>query len=61
MVLSTMTEADGPTARCATPLLRMATDWTIGDGWMRAKVRRLVDRARDASGEEPDNAGPGMP
>ena len=31
------------------------------DGWMRAKVRQLVDRARDASGEEPDNAGPGTP
>ena len=39
---------------------RVAADWH-GDSRMRAKVRRLADRARDASGEEPDNAGPGTP
>ena len=32
-----------------------------GGGRMRAKVRRLVHRARAASGEGPDNAGPAMP
>ena len=31
------------------------------DGWMRAKVRRLVGRARAASGAGPGNAGPGTP
>ena len=39
---------------------RVAADWH-GDGRMRAKVRRVVQRARDASGEEPDNAGRGTP
>ena len=32
-----------------------------GDGRMRAKGRRPVNRAWAASGEGPDNAGPGTP
>ena len=38
----------------------VATDWH-GGGWMRAKVRRLVYRARDASGAGLDDACPGTP
>ena len=37
---------------------REAAGWH-GDSRMRAKVRRLVLRARAASDEGPDNAGPG--
>ena len=39
---------------------RVAAGWH-GDSGMRAKVRRLVQRARAASGERPGNAGPGTP
>ena len=38
----------------------VAAEWHV-DSRMRAKVRRLVDRARSASDEGPDNAGPGTP
>ena len=38
----------------------VAADWHV-DSRMRAKVRRLVDRARAASDERPDNAGSGTP
>ena len=38
----------------------VAADWHV-DSRMRAKVRRLVYRARAESGEGPDNAGPGTP
>ena len=31
------------------------------DSWMRAEVWRLVYRARTASDDGPDNAGPGTP
>ena len=37
---------------------QVAADWHSAS-WMRAKVRRLVSRARAASDEGPDNAGPG--
>ena len=39
---------------------RVAADW-YGDSWMRAKVQRLVDRARTAPDEGPDKAGCGTP
>ena len=39
---------------------RVAAGWH-GDGRMRAKVRRLVQRARAASEKGPDNTGPAMP
>ena len=39
---------------------RVAAGWH-GDSRMRAKVRRLVSRVRDASGAGPDNGGPGTP
>ena len=39
---------------------RVTADWH-GDSGMRTQVRRLVDRARAASGAGPDNAGPGSP
>ena len=39
---------------------RVAADWHV-DSRMRAKVRRLVNRARSALDEGPDNAGPGTP
>lgn len=39
---------------------RVAAEWD-SDGRMRASVRRLVNRARAASGEGPDNAGPETP
>ncbi len=39
---------------------RVAADWHA-DSRMRAKVRRLVSRVRDASGAGPDNGGPGTP
>ena len=38
----------------------VAAGWH-GDSRMRAKVRRLASRARAASGEGPDSAGPGEP
>ena len=38
----------------------VAADWHA-DSRMRAKVRRLVSRARAASDEGPDDAGPGTP
>ena len=34
---------------------RVAADWH-GDSWMRAMVKRLVDRARAAPDEGPDKA-----
>ena len=37
----------------------VAAEWSDYGGWMRAKVRRLARRARAASVERPDNAGPG--
>ena len=39
---------------------RVAADWHV-DSRMRAKVRRLVSRVRDASGAGPNNGGPGTP
>ncbi len=39
---------------------RVAAGWH-GDGRMRAKVRRLVHRARAAPGEGRDNTGPATP
>ena len=39
---------------------RVAAGWHA-DSRMRAKVRRLVQSARAASGAGPDNAGPGTP
>ena len=39
---------------------RVAAGWH-GDSRMRAQVRRLVHRARVASGAGPRNAGPGTP
>ena len=39
---------------------RVAADWH-GDSGMRAKVGRLVNRARAAPDEGPDEAGPGTP
>ena len=39
---------------------RVAADWH-SDSRMRAKVRRLVSRARAASGAGRKNAGPGTP
>ena len=39
---------------------QVAVDWH-DDGWMRAIVKRLVDRARAAPDEGPDKAGPGTP
>ena len=39
---------------------RVAADWHGASG-MRAKVRRLVNRARAAPDEGPDKAGPGTP
>ena len=39
---------------------RVAAGWH-GGGRMRAKVRRLVHRARAASDEGRDNTGPAMP
>ena len=38
----------------------VALEWHR-DGWMRAKVRRLVNRARAATDEGPVEAGPGTP
>jgi hypothetical protein len=38
----------------------VAADWHV-DSRMRAKVRRLVYRARGASDDGPDSAGPGTP
>ena len=38
----------------------VAADWHV-DSRMRAKVRRLVDGARAASDERPDNVGSGTP
>ena len=38
----------------------VARDWH-GDSWMRAIVKWLVDRARAALDEGPDEAGPGTP
>lgn len=39
---------------------RVDAEW-IPDGWMRAKVRRLVQRARSPSGSRQCGAGPGAP
>ena len=39
---------------------RVAADWHRDD-WMRAQVRRLVQRARAASGARPGGAGTGTP
>ena len=36
----------------------VAAEWDYG-GWMQAKMRRLARRARAASVDRPDNAGPG--
>ena len=39
---------------------QVAVDWH-GDSWMRAIVKRLVDRARAAPDERLDDADPGTP